>query len=271
MDSIVSWLRKPTLRLPDAAKLLSAVKAVTRPNHALNGTAPFVCTGVFVWALFQGFHWGWWLAAYGFHAFYYGMGPAIGNHRYWSHKSFETSLFWERIMLLAAALGSQSSALGMASTHAAHHAFADQAGDPHSPWRACFKLLFPLTYDGDVRTVRRLLRRGDVVAFHEWKNAILAAWLLLLAAIDLRALLFFWVIPFAWASITVLLQVSVVHAFGYRNHDTADRSTNVWWLLPLSFGEGWHNNHHRHPVRWCAGERWWEIDPCGWVIRLIKK
>ena len=173
-------------------------------------------------------------------------------------------------MLLAAALGGQSSALGTASTHAAHHAFPDTVKDPHSPWVAGWRLLLPLTFEGDVRSVRRLLRNREVLFCHEWKNAILAAWLILLGAIDLRLLVFGWVVPFAISSITVILQVWAVHMFGYRNHDTKDRSTNVWWLLPLSFGEGWHNNHHARPRAWNAGERRWELDPCAWVIRLIR-
>ena len=70
------------------------MKALARPNHYINTPAPFVCVGVTLWALFQGYHWGWWLLAYVMHAIYYGLGLAIGNHRYWAHKSFQTSRFW---------------------------------------------------------------------------------------------------------------------------------------------------------------------------------
>ncbi len=37
---------------------------------------------------------------------------------------------------------------------------------------------------------------------------------------------------------------SAAHAFGYRTYTTHDRSTNCWWVALLTFGEGWHNNHH---------------------------
>jgi stearoyl-CoA desaturase (delta-9 desaturase) len=36
-------------------------------------------------------------------------------------------------------------------------------------------------------------------------------------------------------------------ALGYESYPCGDQSRNVWWVALLSFGEGWHNNHHALP------------------------
>lgn len=63
---------------------------------------------------------------------------------------------------------------------------------------------------------------------------------------------------------------SVAHLWGYRNYETRDHSTNSWWVALLTGGEGWHNNHHAHPVSAAHGHRWWEVDPTWWAICGLK-
>jgi stearoyl-CoA desaturase (delta-9 desaturase) len=63
---------------------------------------------------------------------------------------------------------------------------------------------------------------------------------------------------------------SATHLWGYRNYETTDRSRNLWWVALLSYGEGWHNNHHAHQRLAAHGHRWWEFDVTYMVIRLLK-
>jgi len=64
---------------------------------------------------------------------------------------------------------------------------------------------------------------------------------------------------------------SACHKWGYRNFgDSADHSTNLWWAALLTYGEGWHNNHHAYPKSARAGLHWWEIDPTWYAISLLK-
>src|ERR671932_356668 len=51
---------------------------------------------------------------------------------------------------------------------------------------------------------------------------------------------------------------SAAHLRGYRNFSSDDGSRNLWWAALLTYGEGWHNNHHAHPHVAKAGQRWWE-------------
>ncbi len=64
---------------------------------------------------------------------------------------------------------------------------------------------------------------------------------------------------------------SVCHFFGSRRFDVEDRSTNVFWLSLLSFGESWHHNHHAFPRSAQHGLRWWEVDPTAWLIRAMQR
>ena len=63
----------------------------------------------------------------------------------------------------------------------------------------------------------------------------------------------------------------VNHKWGYRSYATSDASTNNLLFGYLYWGEGWHNNHHYAPSKSCFGERWWEWDPCYWVIKFVCK
>ena len=64
---------------------------------------------------------------------------------------------------------------------------------------------------------------------------------------------------------------SVCHFFGRRRFDVDDHSTNVFWLALPSFGESWHHNHHAFPRAAVHGLKWWEVDPTGAVIRMMKR
>ena len=64
---------------------------------------------------------------------------------------------------------------------------------------------------------------------------------------------------------------SANHMFGYRHFDSDDNSRNLWWVALLTYGEGWHNNHHAFPKMAKAGLTKWEIDPTWWLIKGLKQ
>jgi stearoyl-CoA desaturase (delta-9 desaturase) len=63
---------------------------------------------------------------------------------------------------------------------------------------------------------------------------------------------------------------SATHMWGSRRFNTRDDSRNSWWVAALSFGEGWHNNHHAHPTSAAHGLAWYEIDITYWHIRALE-
>jgi hypothetical protein len=68
---------------------------------------------------------------------------------------------------------------------------------------------------------------------------------------------------------TTWLVNSATHLWGYRTYLTRDRSTNLWWVALLTYGEGWHNNHHAFQTSARHGLRWWEVDLTYGFIRLL--
>jgi len=63
---------------------------------------------------------------------------------------------------------------------------------------------------------------------------------------------------------------SATHLWGRRRFETKDNSRNSWWVALLTWGEGWHNNHHAHPTSARHGLAWYEIDFNWWGIRLLQ-
>ena len=53
---------------------------------------------------------------------------------------------------------------------------------------------------------------------------------------------------------------SATHMWGSRRFQIRDDSRNNWWVALLTFGEGWHNNHHAHPTSARHGLAWYELD-----------
>ena len=63
---------------------------------------------------------------------------------------------------------------------------------------------------------------------------------------------------------------SATHMWGTRRFATKDDSRNSWWVALLTFGEGWHNNHHAHPTSARHGLAWYEFD-ISWITLSILK
>ena len=62
----------------------------------------------------------------------------------------------------------------------------------------------------------------------------------------------------------------MTHIIGTKRFVTNDESRNNWWVALLTFGEGWHNNHHRYPSSARQGMYWWEIDLSYYILRLFE-
>ncbi|GLK69457.1 acyl-CoA desaturase [Hansschlegelia plantiphila] len=224
------------------------------------------------------------------------VGVGMGYHRYFTHKSFETSKPMRYAIGVLAQLCCQGSVLRWVADHRRHHAHADHCGDVHSPVvdgmcnnEGTLKGLFhshigwlmdPTTTDLDV--FARDLQQDPVVmwchrtrwfwaffslagapfafgyAFGGWEHGVGS----MLVGGFLRTFLF----------LNMVLAVnSIGHTFGTERFDNHSHAKNNWVLALLTFGDGWHNNHHRHPRNAYAGLTWWEIDVNGYIISGLEK
>lgn len=212
----------------------------------------------------------WWLISLAAYFCTACLGMAICFHRVLAHRALALPKPLEYLFAVFGALGGTGSPIGWIAVHRKHHAHPDTEHDPHAPGRFGWRLLlsgFEESYDW--WRVRDVFRDPFHAFLHRYYVLILGLWATALWLIDPRAMIFGFLIPAA-AQITVTnLSTILGHGHGYRNFDTPDQSTNNIWLAALTWGEGWHNNHHATPRRWLLGRRWWEIDIAGLVIRLF--
>lgn len=201
-------------------------------------------------------------------------------HRYFSHKAFKTSRAVQFFFALLGASAVQRGPLWWASHHRHHHRTSDTHEDNHSPeqshfiwshmgWFLCdryFSTRHEYIKDFARYPELRFIDRFDVLM------PLLLAILLFVVGELLHAYSpelgtnGWQFVVWGFVISTVVLYHctftinSIAHRFGKRAYPTKDNSRNNFWLAILTFGEGWHNNHHYYPGSARQGFRWWQID-----------
>lgn len=198
------------------------------------------------------------------------VGINVSLHRYFSHKSFKTKPWKERILLWSTVLTSVGSPAHWCSIHRLHHVTSDTDKDPHNPEiMGNFKTWLGIWKPVEIpkRFVIPFLKTKEMRFVSNYYFYLSFGLLIALALIDIRLAGFVYAIP-ACGCFHGAQAIGVLpHRWGYRRYDIPDKSHNNWLAAILALGEGWHNNHHAHPGRWWQGETWWEIDPPAFVIK----
>jgi stearoyl-CoA desaturase (delta-9 desaturase) len=224
-----------------------------------------------------------------------GHGITIGFHRYLTHGSFKAKRPLRIALAVAGSLAIEGPATRWVADHRRHHAYSDEEGDPHSPWRygrgllplskglwhAHVGWLFDVEQTDQKRFAPDLLADKDIARVSKAFPALVAVSLLLPAVLGG---LITWSVggalsAFFWASlvrVAVLHHVtwsinSICHTWGERPFVTKDRSVNVWWLAVLSMGESWHNLHHADPTCARHGVDKGQLDSSARLIRWFEK
>ncbi|WP_197525815.1 acyl-CoA desaturase [Pseudobythopirellula maris] len=210
-------------------------------------------------------------------------------HRYFSHRAFKTSRV---VQFLGAFLGSSAAQRGpiwWAAHHRHHHRASDKPDDIHSPrqqgflWSHMLWFTTRENYGTDTKLVKDWLQYPELRWIDRWDVAAPA--LLAMGTYGLGALLESWaphlgtngpqMLVWGFIVSTVALYHvtfsinSLAHKFGTRRFDTKDDSRNNFWLALVTFGEGWHNNHHYFPNSARQGFRWWEIDVTYYLLLIM--
>lgn len=201
-------------------------------------------------------------------------------HRYFSHRAFRTSRVTQFVFAAIGACCVQRGPLWWAAHHRNHHRFADTERDPHSPvWRGFLRshmgwFLTPRAFRTDLKVVRDLARYPELRLLDRFDILMPTVLGLLLYVLGeyLRInhpslhtsgpQLLIWGLCISTVALfhATFMINSLAHRFGSRRFDLRDASRNNWLLAILTFGEGWHNNHHRYPGSARQGLRWWECD-----------
>ena len=199
-------------------------------------------------------------------------------HRYFSHRSFKTTRWFQFLLALGAQSSGQKGVLWWASHHRWHHKHSDDPLDVHSAkrkgfWYAHVGWVLGTAWDetdhsliGDLSKYPEL-RVLDHPAVSQLPTVALAFGCLLLGGWPGLVWGFFVSTVLLWHG-TFSIN-SLAHLWGNRRYATADDSRNNLALAIITTGEGWHNNHHHYQSSANQGFRWWEIDVTFYVLSLL--
>jgi fatty-acid desaturase len=209
-----------------------------------------------------------------------GWGISLGYHRLHTHRSYQTPLALEYFFALCGAMTLEGGPIFWVATHRIHHQKSDQAGDPHSPrdgawWAHVGWILFGETNHNNTKMMSKYAPDLAKHRFYVWLNnyhwlptVVLAAVLFAIGGLPL--MLWAVCVRIVVGLHATWLVNSATHLWGSRRFNTKDDSRNSWWVALLTFGEGWHNNHHAHPTSARHGLAWYEFD-ISWIsLKLMK-
>ena len=209
-----------------------------------------------------------------------GLGISMGYHRLHTHRSYKVPRALEYFFALCGTLTLEGGPIFWVAVHRIHHQKSDQEGDPHSPrdgawWSHMGWILFGEAKHNNTQLMKKYAPDLGKHRFYVWLNTyhwvppvVVGALLLVFGGLPM----------FLWAGClrtVVGLHAtwavnSVTHLWGSRRFATRDDSRNTWWIALITFGEGWHNNHHAHPTSARHGLAWYEFDPSWIQIKLLR-
>jgi fatty-acid desaturase len=209
-----------------------------------------------------------------------GLGISLGYHRLHTHRSFVVPLPLEYFFAICGTLTLEGGPISWVGTHRIHHQHADKPGDPHSPrdggwWAHMGWLLWGETMHNNTRALSKYTPDLARHRFYIWLNNYHWVPIIVMAAIcyaigGLPLLLWGTFFRVVFGLHATWLVNSATHMWGYRRFNTRDDSRNTWWVALLTFGEGWHNNHHAHPTSARHGLAWYEFDPSWLTLKVLR-
>jgi sn-1 stearoyl-lipid 9-desaturase len=215
--------------------------------------------------------------ALGLHWITGGLGITLGWHRLVSHRSFTVPKWLEYLFVVCGTLAMQGAPIWWVGLHRHHHVYSDQAVDHHDSgkgfwWSHMGWMLREVPAEKEIARFTKDISGDPVYQF-------LSKYFFLIQ-VAFGGLLYLIGGPqfVLWGIFVRLVMVyhctwlvnSATHKFGYKTYDSGDNSTNCWWVALLTYGEGWHNNHHAFQYSARHGLKWWEFDATWMTIRLLQ-
>jgi stearoyl-CoA desaturase (delta-9 desaturase) len=206
-----------------------------------------------------------------------GLGITLGYHRLVSHRSFQTPKWLEYFFVFCGTLACEGSPIEWVGLHRMHHLYSDQENDPHDShqgfwWSHMGWMLYDIPVKQEVPRFTKDIANDRFYQFcHKYFIPIqfalggllylIGGWSFVIWGIFVRLVVVFhctWFVN------------SATHKFGYQTYESNDESRNCWWVALVTYGEGWHNNHHAFQYSARHGLQWWEIDLTWMTIQLLQ-
>lgn len=221
------------------------------------------------------------------------FGITLCFHRLLAHKSFKSPVWFENLLALCGTLACQKGPISWVGAHRIHHAYSDKEGDPHNSTKGFWysHVIWTVLRREDLDTLNQVSKYCPDLAKRKFMvflnnnmillQTIFAAGLLVLGGLVAKGSGFNWhnALAFVIWGVAVRLVVvyhvtwfvnSACHKWGSRPNKSHDKAHNLWWVALLTFGEGWHNNHHAQPRAAKSGWKWYQIDLTWFVILTLK-
>ncbi len=209
------------------------------------------------------------------------LGICLGYHRLLTHRSLRVPKVLEYFLATLGALAIQGGPIFWVAGHRQHHLYTeDQDKDPYAAsrgfwWSHMLWIFYPRPKFFERQTYQKYAPDLIRDPYYNWLDRYflvlqlpvafllygLGGWSFVVYGCFLRAVLL-------WH--TTWLINSATHKMGMRRFEIADGSRNLWWAALLTYGEGWHNNHHAYPNVAQAGWKWWELDMTWWMIKSLE-
>lgn len=210
------------------------------------------------------------------------FGIGMGYPRLLTHRSYKPQKWIEYSLAICGTLALEGGPISWVATHRIHHQFSDKPGDPHTPREGKWwsHIIWMMVGDATHNQTDQFLRYATDLGndrFLVWLSKynyvpLVIVAVLLLAFGGLPFLLWgvFFRVTLGWHATWMVN--SLTHFWGARRFQTRDDSRNNWFVALLTFGEGWHNNHHAHPTSARHGLAWYELEMSWmliWFLRVL--
>ena len=211
-----------------------------------------------------------------------GMGITMGYHRLFSHKSYQTNVFLEWVLMIFGSLALENTILKWSSDHRKHHNKPETDEDPYSITKGFWYAHIGWVVENTDEQKNKIIGVKDL----EKKSAVRfqSKYYLYIAVI------FGFIVPFLiglsyerpigavlWGSFLRITLVhhatffinSLCHFVGRRTYDSESTARDSWFMSLFTFGEGYHNYHHKFPSDFRNGISWFAFDPSKWFINIL--
>ena len=211
-----------------------------------------------------------------------GLGITVGYHRLLAHRSFTCPDWVKAALLIAGGWALENSVLKWAADHIRHHARCDQEDDPYNAklgfWHSHCGWLFRIDPHRDEKYASRLKQDRIVMWQHKYYLPIVLSGLALPFIVGflykgwvggLGCFLLAGVGRTFFVLNSTFCINSICHLWGEQPHGKENSSRDGWWVSLVTFGEGYHNYHHKYQSDYRNGPKWYNFDPSKWLIYCL--
>lgn len=231
-------------------------------------------------AIYEGvYYWGFFVYAL-VHYFLEGLSITAGYHRFISHRAYDSHPIVKLAYLIVGAGAFQNSALKWSVDHRIHHRECDTEEDPYNINKGFFWAhmgwIFYASNSFSMDDVPADLKKDKLLLWQHKYYLPIA--LLMGVAFPILFCAYFFDSVLGGLVWGVLLRVlftshctyfinSLAHTSGTQEFNLHNSARDNWMISFVTFGEGFHNFHHKFQADYRNGIRWFQWDPTKWLVK----